>query len=270
MKKGLIVLILFLFIAGSNNAQSDSLNHGKVNRFCLFIGGGLSLPVSQFKTYQPLTSINAYGEHNIAGEAQNGFSVKIGGRYLLGKHFGIAASLYSSSFKAKPKSVKEIYPVNTGYYTIDNGNEIGKWNANGFLIGAVYEVGKGKFKCGANVLAGIQMATSPETVMNFGYPPIDPPFGGNGYVSKVYQPAITKIGLAYNIGVYGAYNFSTRIGIRILVDYTGGSHKFGGKNADIERVDGGQGASKTYSSQNTQFKKDVTFLTIALGVGFSF
>ncbi len=239
---------LLLLIATSSYCQSDTLITEKISRFTIGIAAGISIPIGNFSKFEQ--NYIGLSPSNYAGEAKPGFGTDIKFNYGIGKHFGIAGSLYGSVFKGGIADI--INSAGTGQ-TYDHDVEPGKWMIAGFVAGLQYHFSLGKIDMAVQALGGIQKSNSPKVqyksyFTNPGFPqPVT-------YETAILQPSITSIDPAVKIGLITTYPFRKSKLFYLQLSYTTSSGNFDGKDMVIKNTNDRYNQVVTYYKPNFVFK----------------
>jgi len=275
-KPSFYFLFILIVISAFNNpcsAQTDTLPSEKRSRMILTFAVGMGLPIGEFAQFQQIPKYANYSEYNIAGEADAGISGNLGFAYLFGKHFGIASSLNLSSFVSKQMTTQEIYSGGRHPFLIgvDETYENGRWSAGGLMLGAIYECSKENIRFGFRVLGGVQIASSPETELEIASTNPDI-IGDNLGIRNFHQPAMKSTAFAYGGGAYFGYNLTDALSLNLSADFTSANHTFNGKDMEVEyyEVYSGSSSDPRYSHAPLNFKKQISFVSLTLGVGYNF
>jgi hypothetical protein len=264
MKISLAFLIPALLISIYCKGQSDSLAQKKQARWRVSLSMG---PVGKFSRFEEIPQQDMYSNFNLAGEAQTGFGLNIGCTRMVSKHIGISVSLSGASYAAKKMSTADIF----GFYnqfSFGDGTveESGRWNTGELLAGPLYEYAKGKIRLGAKLMAGAQLALSPDvklttTGSNFGLGTIN---------RKFHQPSMQNIAFAYGALCYAGYQLSEKSQLIISAGYSGALHGFDGKSLETESINSFSGSDPYTNSNPIYFKKQISAVSIMLGIARNF
>ncbi len=237
------------------------------SRFNISFNAGVSIPVGDFSSLTQIPLDDPYSNYNLAGSASIGFGGKIDLSYLLGKHFGITGSFYSSLFGVPETAVHEIFE--SSYFRSDSGtvNEMGHWNVYGLLAGVQYQFSKNNFQGGFKAMAGYQWAKSPGAELEV-----------ESYEGNVgFSPYVTKYDLklapmyssefAYSFGGFARFALGEKTQLNFSADYISAYHRFSGTELEIRTYDTSFGYYDD-SKEPVSFNQSITFVNVMVGITF--
>jgi|GEM_PF-2569624 len=272
MKFNIVFVISSLLFSSYCQAQTDSLSP-KPSRLSIFISAGAGIPVGKFSQFEKIPQTNPELNFNMAGPAQTGFLGSAGCRYLFGRHWGMAASFYYSSFGSEKLTGEEIFdhadiPAFNWQWEAGTVSEISSWQVMGLLVGVSYEGSKGKIGYGADLKGGIQMAKSPEVSLTTTDPEFN--FIANRHDMIVRdQPAMNSNAFAYHAGGFVSYQIGRKTALRLMADYTSASHQFKGEMEYVQYTDYMLVPWTFKSSTPISFKKQISFVSVMLGISLN-
>ena len=275
MRKTLLILIIQNLFQHLCFAQVDTLKTKLNYKMIISIAGGTATPEGVFGRFENDHTPYIFEGGNIAGGASNGYYGKLDFSYLIHKHFGATAMLYSSSNSRKeltPQEFKEpfSYAMGGGFRVTSYTHDTKEWYTNGALIGIYTETGNKFIALDFKFSIGIQQVKSPEAhIYEEGYNWMGG-VGKTGTYSQVEtQPSLISYNVVGNLGIDFSYRFAKRFKARIGIENFFSQAEFDGNitfATDTNYTNGTTGHNEY--QQKLHFTKNVFIFGLNVGISY--
>lgn len=275
MRKTLLIFFLQNLFQHFCFAQTDTIVKTELNKMTFSIAGGIAIPEGVFGEFENENIPYIYKGDNIAGGASNGYYVKLDFRYLIHKHFGATAMLYSSVNNKKELTDEEFKAPNSsglggGFRITSYTHDTKEWYTNGALIGVYAETGRKNLFVDFKLYLGIQQVKSPEAhIYEEGYNYM----GGVGitgtFTQTETQPSMTSYNIAGNLGIDCSYGFSNRFKAKIGIENFFSQAEFDGNLTYRTQTNYTDGTIvQSEDQKELHFKKNVFILGLNVGISY--
>lgn len=275
MRKILLVFIIQNLFQHLCFAHTDTLTTKTNYKMDISIAGGTATPEGVFGMFENGYTPYIFQGGNIAGGASNGYYGKVDFNYLIAKHFGATAMLYSSVNSRKnlsPQEFKEPFSsaLGGGFRVTSYTHDTKEWYTTGALIGIYTEI-KCKFiALDFKFSVGIQQVKSPIAhIYEEGYS-WQMGIGVTSNYRKIEtQPSMTSYNVVGNLGIDFSHRFSKFFKVKIGIENFFSQAEFDGNltyTTDINYTNGTTGHDEY--KEKLHFTKNVFIL--GLNAGFSY
>jgi len=275
MRKALLILIIQNFLQHLCIAQTDTLPSKPNYKMLISIVGGTAIPEGAFGNFENNYTPYIFQGGNIAGGASNGYYGKLDLSYLIHKHFGATAMLYSSSNSTKELTPQEFkapfsYAMGGGFKVTSYTHDSKEWYTNGALIGIYAEAGIKFITLDLKFSLGIQQVKSPEAhIYEEGYNWMNG-VGTTGTYSKVEtQASLISYNMVGNLGIDLRSRFAKRFIARIGIENFFSQAEFDGNLTYATETNYTNGTTEHNEyQQKLHFTKNVFIFGINAGISY--
>jgi len=234
MKKAQLTLILAVLLFHTINAQNIK---GFISG-----GGGLSLPMGNITK-------TAYSDLSSGFSATTGGIYTLDAGYFFHPHFGVGMNLSFGSYKMRNPEAFALAAIEA--YEIEEASVIpGRYNYLNVLPAFYYTTGGSKFAFDIRILAGYQNLKTPEITVNL-------------EENSIIQKAGSSGGFAYGAGIAARFPLTSKIGLRLGIDYINSNPDISIKTEGINNPMDGLRIVEKYNEQ-------IGMLNASIGIVYQF
>jgi len=272
MKKTFIILITLSLFQQVCFSQADTTTAKLNHKLIISISGGTAIPEGVFSKFENINIPYISKGGNFAGGASIGYFGKLDVNYLIRKHFGVTAMLYSTVNRGKELTSEEFKPpvslgMGGGFRTTSYTNDSKQWLTNGALIGVFAETGNKSVLFDFKICLGVQQSKSPEAhIYEEGYNWL------MGITTSTYdhvqtQPSLTSYNFVGNLGIDMRVGISKKIKAKIGIDNFFSRATFVGNQTSSLDVNFSDGTNGHYEgTRDFSFTKNIFLLCLSAGL----